>query len=72
MTKEQLWNIYCERNPKFGDFPDTQITLTVQGLKKFFDQTWQAAIEEGKKLNVASKPKYDLPEGFEQLFGGFK
>jgi hypothetical protein len=42
MKKQQLWDIYVKKNPRF-DEPDAVITLTARGLKKMFDQTWDFA-----------------------------
>jgi len=61
MTKEQLWKIYTDKNPSFlGDKP---VTMSPQGLKKMFDQTFDLGEEHGK--NLASK-RDDL---IEKVFG---
>ncbi len=50
MTKSELWLIYVKRNPSFEGREN--ITLTPNGLKKLFDQTWEMAVqsvENGQK-----------------------
>ena len=44
MNKSDLWRIYCDKNPQFAN-DNTQITMTVRGLKKLFDQTYDAGFE---------------------------
>ena len=60
MKKEDLWKIYCSKNPKFED-DDAQITFTGRGLKKLFEQTYDAAhtqgVANGKALVALQKPK---------------
>lgn len=48
MTKEELWGVYCSKNPSFKN-PDAKITLTSRGLKKLFDQTWEMAQKKNEK-----------------------
>ena len=64
MTKNQLWETYCQRNPSFRN-PDNQITLTARGLKKMFDQTWDIAQKDDKMDG-------DFGDAFRDLFGGNK
>lgn len=47
MTKSELWLIYVQRNPSFEGREN--ITLTPNGLKKLFDQTWEIAVQSGEK-----------------------
>jgi len=47
MTKEQLWKIYCEKNPQFAK-DDGDVTLTVRGLKKLFDQVFEQGEKHGR------------------------
>lgn len=50
MTKSELWLLYVKRNPSFEGCEN--ITLTPNGLKKLFDQTWEQAVkstENGQK-----------------------
>jgi len=66
MTREELWNTYCKRNPSFAG--DGEITMSARGLKKLFDQTWEIAQQQAKKPDSYGPG----PSAFEQLFGGFK
>lgn len=61
MTKEQLWDIYCSKNPSFNS-PDNRISMTARGLKKMFEQTWKIA-QEGNKNDV------DFGKAFGDFFG---
>lgn len=60
MTKEELWKVYCDKNPKFAD-SEAQITLTARGIKKLFEQTYDTAhtrgIANGRALELMRKPK---------------
>jgi len=47
MTKQQLWKIYCKKNPQFEG--DGNVTMTVRGLKKLFDTTWEIAMYQGEE-----------------------
>ena len=76
MTKDTLWLIYIEKNPKFIQ-EEAQITFTPKGLRKFFEQTWDLAhkqgVENGKALESMNrlsdpKPKYDSSD-FGDIFG---
>ena len=49
MQASELWLKYCERNASFRD-PDGEVTMSVRGLKKLFDQTF----EHGHKLGVSN------------------
>lgn len=73
MNKEELWDAYCARNPQFAE-PGKQITLTSDGIKKLFEQTWEiaekAAKEEAEKSAAWREKirnmggKYSNPFGF--------
>ena len=41
MKKDDLWRIYCDKNPQFAN-DDALITMTGRGLKKLFEQTYDA------------------------------
>lgn len=47
MTRDELWGIYVSKNPSFGK--DGNITLSTNGLKRLFEQTWDLAYGEGAK-----------------------
>jgi len=42
MTKHELWEIYCTKNPSFKE--DGNVTLSTKGLRKLFETTWDQAI----------------------------
>jgi hypothetical protein len=69
MTRDQLWTIYTTKNPQFLD---SGATFTAAGLKKFFDQTWDQAHDQGVKNGKAlsqkdsSSPAMDI---FKEVFG---
>jgi len=66
MTREQLWNIYCERNPSFAG--DGEVTMSARGLKKLFEQTWDMARQD--MLDKQYEPEHQRgSELFEKLFG---
>jgi len=75
MTKEQLWKIYVDKNPKFLT---DGANLSVAGLRKFFDQTWDAGHAQGLKNGMTlgndksktHKPKtdYAVPDFLSGLF----
>ena len=46
MKKSQLWKIYVAKNPSFAG--EGNVTMSVRGLRKMFDQTWDLAIHEGE------------------------
>lgn len=46
MTKAQLWLIYVQRNPSFEGREN--VTMTPNGLKKLFNQTWELAQQAAK------------------------
>ena len=80
MKKEELWLIYIEKNPKFIQ-EDAHITFTTNGLRKFFEQTWDLAhkqgIENGKALKAMNEStdkqsktdSSDFGDIFGSLFG---
>ena len=73
MTQQELWSAYCARNPSFAS--DGEVTMTANGLKKLFEQTWRIAHEAGVASEkergscLTDEPKYDL---YETFFGKHK
>jgi hypothetical protein len=67
MTRQKLWNIYAAKNPSFNG--DGEVTLKASGLKKLFEQTWDAAFQAGQDKNKTTDRGAEL---FNQLFGKFK
>ena len=66
MTKEDLWNIFIKKNPSFITKPTT---FTPDGLRKFFDQTWDQGFRQACEL--VNKTTNDTPEFIQDLFKGF-
>ena len=69
MKKSQLWKIYVAKNPSFAG--EGNVTMSVRGLRKMFDQTWDLAIHEGEEENEA--PPVNDSKGVDDLrkFFGF-
>lgn len=63
MTKQELWQIYCRKNPSFTE--KETITMKTEQLKRLFDQTWEMA-----EQHAASKSKSSgrVPSPFDQIF----
>jgi hypothetical protein len=55
MTKQELWDAYVAKNPKFAD-ENAEITLTGRGLKKLFEQTYDKGYEKGKNVGAFNSP----------------
>jgi hypothetical protein len=64
MKKSQLWKIYVAKNPSFAG--DGNVTMSVRGLRKMFDQTWDLAIHEGEEENEA--PPVNDSKGVDDLW----
>lgn len=75
MKKEDLWARYVAKNPQFGK-PGQRVTLTTEGLKKLFEQTYDIAHARGlangnalasmERGRAASQDPFDL---FKEVFG---
>jgi predicted secreted protein len=74
MRKDELWKLYVDKNPHWLD---AGVAFTPAGLKKFFDQTFDLAHDQGmvigraleeKKAGKSSSSSGDL---FDKLFGKF-
>jgi len=71
MNKQELWVIYVSRNSSFEG--EGHVTLSKNGLKKLFEQTWDKAYQEGLKdgsRGNSSRPT-PMPDVFKDIFGGF-
>jgi hypothetical protein len=79
MKKEEIWDIYIKKNPKFVE-EGAVIKFTKIGIYQFFERTWDLAhsegVENGKALesmnNTPEKPKYDsnvYNDVFGSIFG---
>jgi hypothetical protein len=47
MTKNELWEIYCTKNPSFEQ--EGNVTMSTKGLRKLFETTWDQAIQSTYK-----------------------
>jgi hypothetical protein len=78
MTHETLWTIFTDGNPQFAGKPDETVTMTVRGLKKFFDTTWEQGrlngFENGQAYEKNQAKMRDSSCGglFNELFRGTK
>jgi len=70
MNKDELWKLYCSKNPKF--LQSGNVTLSAKGLKKLFDQTWKQAhdlgVANGRELERKSI-SFRTASPFDQFFG---
>ncbi len=66
MTKDELWNAYVTRNPKFAE--SGNVVLSAAGLKKLFDQTWEKAFTAGIDSKCDQHPKDDYSDILQQMF----
>lgn len=70
MKKEELWSIYCEKNTQFR-LPEVRVSITVTGIRKMFDQTYDAAHRQGVRDGEALAAMRQPPKSeFDKLFGG--
>ena len=67
MTAADIWEAYCERNPKLR-LPGESITLSVPGLRKLVDQVFAAGQHAGvpppRETFTGRDPIADLFTGF--------
>ena len=70
MSAEELWAIYCAKNPQFAD-DDARFSMTGRGLKKLFRQTWDEAhrqgVANGRALAALDAKKNPVDSFFEGL-----
>jgi len=73
MKKEQLWAAYVAKNPQFKG--TQRFSMTPQGLRKLFEQTWDRGYEEGiengkaiGRAQAAPKATTDMPEFMRGIF----
>ena len=45
MTREELWQIYVRKNPALLA---ANVSFSAAGIRKFFDRTFDIALEEGE------------------------
>jgi len=64
MNREQLWKLYCDRNPKFLT---DGANFTAKGLKDFFDRVYALGFQ-GAKDSSRRESRHDLHDLFKGLF----
>lgn len=62
MNKEQLWKLYCDKNPQFAD-PDKSIRMKSSMVRKLFDQTWDMACRSSDYNSAQSSDFNSIFEG---------
>lgn len=70
MTKDKLWEIFVAKNPKFLT---EGAAFTAAGVRKFFDQTWDAGHDQGlangRVLGAEEERKRSPKDLFSGIFG---
>lgn len=70
MQRDELWHIYCKKNPRFANETE-DVKLSGRGLRKLFEQTWQQAhdqgVRNGRALEAQKHPRADSLFG--KVFG---
>ena len=72
MSKSDLWAQFVAQNPAFGRDDHATVTLTVRGLKKLFETSYDAGFSAGQAYPGSAPDKSpwpDMPEGFDRIFG---
>jgi hypothetical protein len=64
MTREQLWKIYCDKNPSFAG--EGNVTMSARGLRKLFEQTWDLASYSGED-ETADPTNAEIMQGMDNL-----
>ena len=68
MTREQLWKIYCDKNPSFAG--EGNVTMSARGLRKLFEQTWDYAYEHGEpEIEHAPVTNSKTVDDLRKIFG---
>lgn len=74
MTRENLWQIYVRKNPALLS---KTVIFTAEGIRKFFDVTFNTALEKGEfdtiEAEAAQTPHpSSIPDFMRDFFGGRK
>ena len=67
MTKQELWRIYCKRNPSFDGTGN--VTLSAAGLRKMFETTWEIAMYDGEEEPTSKQSASPNVDALKQIFG---
>ena len=63
MTKDELWTAFVKKNPALLA---ANVTFSAAGVRKFFDRTFEVALEEGEH-DFPNKNGADIPDFFKQF-----
>lgn len=76
MTQDELWKHFLKRNP---NLEAENVSFTKEGLKKFFEATFQTGYEHGQMqvrameaMRKAVEPKASIFGDLSSIFGGKK
>jgi len=63
MTKDELWTAFVKKNPALLA---ANVTFSAAGVRKFFDRTFEIALEEGE-YDFPKKNGADIPDFLKQF-----
>jgi hypothetical protein len=63
MTKDELWTAFVKKNPALLA---ANVTFSAAGVRKFFDRTFEVALEEGEH-DFPKKNGADIPDFLKQF-----
>jgi hypothetical protein len=63
MTKDELWAKFVRKNPALLA---SSVTFTTSGARKFFDRTFDIALEDGEP-DPPTRNGNDMPDFFKQF-----
>ena len=63
MTKDELWTAFVKKNPALLA---ANVTFSAAGVRKFFDRTFEVALEEGEH-DFPNKNGADIPDFLKQF-----
>ncbi len=72
MTREELWQIYVRKNPALLS---ASVTFSANGIRKFFDVTFNTALEKGEFDTCEEESKHTphpsslMPDFMRDFFG---
>lgn len=66
MTEEALWQFYLQKNPHWQE---DGAQLTAAGLRKLFEQIWEAGYREGHQQSVSAAIADQLSDAFSEFKG---
>jgi hypothetical protein len=54
MTKDELWLVFVKKNPALLS---ANVTFSAAGVRKFFDRTFEIALEDGEHDTIEGEAK---------------